>query len=169
MEDSQYSEPVKALNAEGEERVYRFKLLNAFDSTRLFHEYASTMVQIHDAFVDFLVQLKRNVDESPDAAREKIGNLLGTSDNVMFVIKSLPKVFTWDIISGLAVDLLAGCEVEIDGDKFVADEKGFVDAWQGRPLELYAALLWAVKANYPKHIDPLLDRLVLLFGDTTQE
>ncbi|MCK5610779.1 hypothetical protein KAR91_53395 [Candidatus Pacearchaeota archaeon] len=163
MQDRQTSKPVKGINAQGEKREYKFQLMDAETGTRIFHQYAGTMVKVHDTFVDFIVQLSKTVGAESNAKTKAAYNLLGTDENIMFVIKRMPEIFTWEVMAGLAGDMLCNHTVTIDGKEHAADEKGFSIA--GDPLEMYTALLYAIEANYPTYIAPLKARLVAMFSD----
>jgi hypothetical protein len=169
MQDRQQSDPVRGINAEGEEREYKFWLMDAENGTRLFHEYAGVLTGVHDTFVDFLVDLAKRSGKELSKEQEEAYTILGTDESIIMVIKRLPEIFTWPVMSGLARDLLCNHTVVIDGKEYTANERGFT-GYVGDPLEMYCAMLYAVEANYPKYIKPLKNRLALLFGnDSTQE
>jgi hypothetical protein len=164
MQDRQDSKLITGINARGEKRVYKFKLMDAETGTRIFHQYAGVAVQVHGTFVDFIVALAKSTDKEISDEEKTAYNLLGTDENVMMVIKKLPEIFTWETMAGLAKDMLCFHTVQIEDKEFVANEKGFTD-YKGDPFEMYAAIVYALEANYPSYIIPLKESLMELFQD----
>lgn len=127
----------------GETRTYEFDKIPAIVGVRLIHEYGSVVLtnlpSIRAAFGAFTGE--KTEDDS-------VIKLLG-------LVELVPKIITWPRLRELAKDLLAGGSV--DGE--ILDDDGMCDIFGGDPMELYAALFWALSVNYPKYIDPLLQAL----------
>jgi len=132
---------VKGKNISGEDRTYTFKLINAKDGTRIFHEYISVIVQL----------LPDGVDLS------NIGD--GLTIDLKQIIADLGELLPFSKLEVLAKALLGGGSIEIDGKLLEIDAEGFGAYALGDPLEVYTAILYAFKANYPKYIDPLFESL----------
>jgi hypothetical protein len=170
MLSRQYSEPIKTINAFQQDRVYKFKLLDAETGCKLFHEHAQFLIKVHDVIRDFLVALfeaKEDEEKGISLSAEKAFRILGTNERMVMVIKQIPELVPWVMVKDLAKVLLCEYVVEIDGEEYIANENGFNEL-AGDPLETYAALLHAVCANYKPYTDPLKAKLAL-FMDTTDE
>jgi hypothetical protein len=125
----------------GEEvRSYEFFKMPAISGVKIIHEYGSivlmNMEKIKGAFSVF-----KNGDE-------KISGLLP-------ILELLPNIITFQRLAELAKVLLA--DGKVDGQDI--DSDGMCDLFGEDPLELYAAIFWALTLNYPKYFDPLLEAL----------
>lgn len=118
----------------GEPRKYTFNLLDAETGLRLFHEYAGVIFSNKD----MITQISTGGDAT-----------------ALSIIGLLPRVLPWDKIKELAAALLNGAKIDINGTVCSVGETGIGYYCEGDPLELYTALFYAIKANYPKYIDPL--------------
>ncbi len=141
----------------GEARKYAFKLMNAKTGTRLFHEYISLVVKALPLLGKFL-----------SASDEKKGKDDVDLKQISELVSILPQILTWERVEELAREMLAGHKATIGGTVHEADETGFHDGITGDPLELYTAIFYAITANYPKYIDPLLTALEDE-GDSSQD
>ncbi len=138
---------VKGHNLSGDKRTYIFNLINAKDGTRIFHEYVSVIVQLLPE----------------DANLSSLGD--GLAIDIKQIVADLETMLPFEKLENLAQTLLGGGSVEIDGKLFEIDADGFGDYALGDPLEVYTAILYAFKANFPKYIDPLFESLDESQGD----
>jgi len=149
---------IEGSNLFGDGRKYTFNLMDAKTGTRLFHEYISLIVKALPLLGKFLSAGGEKKDS------EDGGNIKQISD----LVAVLPQILTWERVEELAREMLAGHKATIDGTVHQADEAGFHDGITGDPLELYTAIFYAITANYPKYIDPLLMALEDDEGDSSQ-
>ncbi len=141
----------------GDARKYAFKLMDAKTGTRLFHEYISLIVKALPLLGKFLTSSDKK--DSDDSNLEQITDL----------VTILPQILTWERVEELAREMLAGHKATIGGTSYEADETGFHDGVTGDPLEIYTAIFYAITANYPKYIDPLLKALEGDEGDSSPD
>jgi hypothetical protein len=140
------------------ERAYNFKLISTMNGLILWHEYASVLISamptISKMFKKFF-----EIDDGKEgvifrmAKQEAIEG--GGSGPLMDFITLIPHIVTTPRLIGLCKTLLAGAKIE-DSE---CDDEGMCELFRGDPLEVYAALFWAIAANFPKYIDPLLEAL----------
>jgi hypothetical protein len=136
----------------GEEvRSYEFFKMPAISGVRIIHEYGSivlmNMEKIKEAFSVF-----KNGDEK--------------TSGLLPVLELLPNIITFQRLAELAKVLLA--DGKVDGQDI--DSDGMCDLFGEDPLELYAAIFWALTINYPKYFGPLLEALEEgADDDTTQD
>jgi len=124
---------VKGSTIGGDEREYNFAIVSAKEGTKIFHNFMPVL----------------------------FGSLPGDTENISLNLETVTKIIgslKWELIENAAEKLLKGMSVTINGDVYKADDDGFGDYAQN-PLELYTALFWAAKANFPKLIDPLFSTL----------
>lgn len=139
-------------NLDGQERVYNFKLMNAFDGAKLFHEYLERLFQ-------FFAKLGELFEETED----------GVNFHVSEGMKMIKEIFPWEKIEELSKTLLVGCDIHADGKKFVNEvESGIGDFFRGRPRELYAAIFYALAANFEDEMRPFLEALGILEIDSNR-
>lgn len=138
------------------DRVYEFKLISPMNGLMIWHEYASIVIGnlsvITDMFKKFF-----SVDDGEDGALLKLAQteaLEGGGALIDFVTL-IPKIVTTPRLMGLCKTLLGGSKIEDE----MCDEDGMCELFRGDPLEIYAALFWAITANWPKYMDPLLNAL----------
>jgi len=144
---SKVQRTISGRNIQGDERTYTFDLMNAKEGTRIFHEYVSVIVQL-----------------LPDGASlSNLGD--GLELDIKQLIADLEVMLPFEKLEKLAASLLGGGSVEIDGKLFDIDPDGFGEYALGDPIEVYTAILYAFKANYPKYIDPLFESLEANQGD----
>jgi hypothetical protein len=144
----------------GEEvRSYEFFKMPAISGVRFIHEYGSivlmNMEKIKEAFSVF-----KNEDKKTKNGDEKTSGLLP-------ILELLPSILTFQRLAELAKVLLA--DGKVDGQDI--DSDGMCDLFGEDPLELYAAIFWALTINYPKYFGPLLEALEegADENDTTQD
>lgn len=123
-----------------ESRSYEFFKMPAIDGVRIIHEYGSivlmNMDKIKEAFSSF-----RGVGQK--------------TSGMLPIFELLPSIITFQRLAELAKVLLGGGKV----DGIDIDDDGMCDLFGEDPLELYAAIFWALTINYPKYFGPLLEAL----------
>ena len=129
---------VSGKSLSGEERHYTFNLINAKQGTRIFHEYVSVIIQL--------------IPESADFGGLNI-------DTLKQIVAELNEFLPFDKLELLAALLLGGGSVGKSDRVYEIDADGFGDYADGDPLEVYTALLYALKLNFPKYINPLFQAL----------
>jgi len=131
---------VKGKNLHGEDREYIFKLVDAKTGTRIFHQYISILLQL----------VPEEFSSSEDSAEPK-------EINWYSLVSRIEEHLPYERLEELAAVFVSGAVIEIDGKKYTADKDGFGDYALGDPLEIYTAIGYGIKANYPKYIDPLFE------------
>ena len=122
---------IEGKTLQGEKRKYTLELINTETSLRICHEYLPRVMGMWSQ--------ADGLDESEAVP------LIGSA-------------FDWDEVKELAAAMLAGASVEFDGNTFDLDENGFSEFMRGDPPEFYAAILYALLANYPKYLEPFFDQ-----------
>ena len=136
---------VKGKSLLGKEKTYSFNLINAKDGTRIFHQYVPELVQLLPDGVD-LSKLGEGID-------------LKLNLDIKSIVESIVDFLPFDKLEELAKTMLGGGSVDV-GDKILEmGDDGFGEYATGDPLEVYTALLYAFKANFPDYIDPLFETL----------
>ena len=136
-------------NLDGETREYVFKLLNAFDGAKLFHEYL-------DRLFDLVSRVGELFEETEDGINFHVGEGM----------KLIKEVLPWEKIEELSSKLLVGCEIRSDGKKFLNDvESGIGDFFRGRPREVYTAIFYGLCANFEDEMRPFLEALNIETGN----
>ena len=126
----------------GESRYYTFEIMDAETGLELFYKYCEKFLSNE--------KIRSLMKQDED------GNL-GLELDTIGMIRLVPSVLPWEDIKHLASKMLVGAWTEPEtGEKLQHDEKGFSELMVGDPMELFTALFYAVWANYPKYIDPLL-------------
>ena len=143
-------------NLEGEKREYLFKLMDAFEGTKLFHEY-----------LDRLFTLISKVGELFEETEDGINFHVGEG------MKLIKEVLPWDKIEELSKALLVGCEITIhnaiESQKFLNDvESGIGDFFRGRPREVYTAIFYGLCANFEDEMRPFMEALGINEDDSSQ-
>jgi len=149
-----------------EKHTYEFNLLSAKDGLRLTHQYASMLIVAGSTLKDTVIPIISGIFASADAIMDNKDDTHSVVveaikkavkdkgvDSLVDAVRLIPQVLTWDRLQEFAALALQGAkidEVELDGD-------GMCPLFQGDPFEFYKACFWAVAANWPKYIDPLLD------------
>lgn len=142
-----------------EKHIYEFVLLNAKDGLRLTHEYGSMILMAGATLKETIVPLAMTIlaksTESEDETKSVLLDELRSHgvDSIADAVRMIPQILTWDRLMEFSKLALAGAD--IDGEKL--DEDGMGPIFQGDPLEFYTTCFWAVAANWPKYIDPLLE------------
>lgn len=140
-------------NLDGEKREYAFKLLNAYDGTKLFHEYL-------DRLFDLVSKIGELFEETEDGLNFHLGEGM----------KLIKEVLPWDKIEELSEKLLSGCEIHANGKKFLNDvENGIGDFFRGRPREVYTAIFYALCANFEDEMRPFLEALNIETGKDSSQ
>jgi hypothetical protein len=132
----------------GEEvRSYEFFKMPAISGVKIIHEYGSivlmNMEKIKEAFSVFKNEDKKTKNEDKKTSR------------LLPILELLPSILTFQRLAELAKVLLA--DGKVDGQDI--DSDGMCDLFGEDPLELYAAIFWALTLNYPKYFGPLLEAL----------
>jgi len=153
---------ITGFNISGKKRVYVFNLMNPWESLGVFHEYASLGLTSIPAISDILEQISEITEssESTGEAIKMIGASAMTGDGVICgIAKLIPQLLPFQRLQKLAGTMLPNVEITIGEAKHTADDTGMCDLFGSNPTELYAALFWAVVANYPRQLDPFLEAL----------
>jgi hypothetical protein len=142
----------------GESRKYTFKLMNAATGLKLFYEYSP---KVMEAFFTLMGQFSKDEVEKitnavKDGKQEEL-EIDFSMENIKGVVEMFPKIFSWEEIEMLSKEMLAGSKVEMpDGKIYTVGDSGIGDHNMGDLLELFTALFYAIRANFPKYIDPLV-------------
>lgn len=144
-------------NVWGEPRRYTFKLLDAETGLRIFHEFATILSASYEVIEKvsskFIGDVKGLLAKEPFEDEDTKDNSDENDLSVKDVLEMLPKVFTWPVVKQLSVDMLAEASIDTGADEPVkVGEDGICPLAKGDPLEQYAALFFAVCANYPKYV-----------------
>jgi len=126
---------------DGNVRKYSFNLVDASTGLMLFHEYAPLVLSV--------------VNDS----------LLKEGIDLAVSMKTFRDLFSWEDIQKLSSTLLKGAKICIDDKEYLADDNGLGAYALGDPIEVYTALFYAARANYPKYIDPFFEALEESQGD----
>jgi hypothetical protein len=139
-------------NLEGEKREYLFKLMDAFEGTKLFHEYL-------DRLFTLISKVGELFEETEDGINFKVGEGM----------KLIKEILPWEKIEELSKALLVGCEIRVDGKKFMNDsENGIGDFFRGRPREVYTAIFYGLCANFEDEMRPFMEALGINEDDSSQ-
>ena len=142
---------VKGSDGFGNEREYEFRILSALEGLQVVHTYGSLATTA-------LPQLTAIVDKWGEVDGDDKLMTLAASDfaegegPLLDLIQMIPAIISTKRIVELAKLFLAGGTV--DGQE--CDEDGMCDLFRGRPHEVYAAIIFAVIANFPDYL-PFLD------------
>lgn len=142
---------IEGKNINDELRIFTFKLLNAEQGLKLFHELVPVIADLIPIARGGLQQFKEG---------EFSVDLIG-------IVKHLPSMFPWEKILEMSKLLLSGSSVKIRDNTHSVGDSGIGDYTQGDPIEVYIALFYSLVANFPKYLDPLLSAAV--DSDTAQE
>lgn len=137
---TEQTKKIEGRNLFGDNRFYTFKLIDAEDGTFLLYRFGAVMSEAYDTIAPLFKKFFGG-DEISEEEGVKLGQIL----------RIIPQVFDWDTIKEISRILLPGTLVEADGEKYTANEKGFIDL-VGDPLEHYLMLLYSLAANFPKYI-----------------
>lgn len=140
---------IEGINLRGETREYKFELINAENGVRLFHEYVAGFIQMIPNLVEALTETKEGEEKKPLSLLEA-GAVI-------------PSLISFAQLKELAQLLVAKATVMIDGKAYAVDESGFGPHTVGDPLEIYVDVFYALRANYPKYIDPILEKHAVPF------
>ena len=139
-------------NLEGDKREYLFKLMDAFEGTKLFHEYL-------DRLFTLISKVGELFEETEDGINFKVGEGM----------KLIKEILPWDKIEELSKSLLVDCEIRADGKKFVNNsENGIGDFFRGRPREVYTAIFYGLCANFEDEMRPFMEALGINEDDSSQ-
>jgi hypothetical protein len=116
----------------GEDRKYSFKPVDALGGLHILYNVMPSLEPIFATFVDGKFTLA----------------------SMAFMVL---KEFKEDQVKDLALILVKDASIVIDDEVFDAGETGIGDYAQGDPAEIHTAIFWALDANFPKYIAPLLD------------
>lgn len=139
---------IEGKNLFGEKRKYTFKLLNAKDGLGIFHKTTPLLANILPFLAPHLISVATDEESLLDKGIKAVG-ALGQLENMMPLAK----------VEELAVKMLAGAKVEIDGIVHEIGEDGIGEYAQGDPLEIYTGIFHATYANWDKYIIPLAKAL----------
>jgi len=148
---------IHCINLAGQNRTYKFKIMNQKTGTMLFHQYLMLAAESYDTIQKFIVGFQNGEAQT----------ILESAMNALDLIKYLPRVLKSDDVKTLAKYLLADHVLTIpnedggDDEIYQAGEDGFCGII-GDPLEIYCAIFWAVRANYSDYVDPFLNTLTAL-------
>ncbi|GEM_PF-5401918 len=118
-----------------ESRKYTFQLMNAETGLKVFHE----------AFIPILVPLIIGFGNDESGI------------DVKGLIQIIPETIKWEKLQSLARDMLSGAIIEIDGIRLEAGPTGISEYALEDPMEVYTAIFYALAANFPKYVNPLLE------------
>ena len=130
----------------GEKRVYTFEIMDTETGLGLFYKYSGKIIENEN--------VRKMLNE-------------GIEGTALDIMRLFPAVLSWDDIGYICKKTMAGATTKLDdGDTLEHDENGMAEYMTGDPMELFTALFYALLANYPKYISPLLDAASL---DSNQE
>jgi len=163
MEPQEHKQRVmEGVSIFGTARKYTFALMPALTGLRLFHAYITILANILPDIAKHLPKLK-NLGQTISGETDDIVKI-ELNDDLMELIRMFPAIFTWERIEELAKEMLAGSQVEIDGEIHKVDESGIGAYTLGDPLELYTAIAYGIMANYR----PFFKSLTADENDSTQ-
>ena len=116
----------------GEDRKYTFELIDAEQGLHILYNVMPSLEPIFATFA---------------------GGEFTLSSMAFMVLKE----FNEDQIKDLASVLVKDASIVIDDEVYNAGENGIGDYAQGDPAEIHTAIFWALAANFPKYLAPLLD------------
>ena len=140
----------------GEELKYTFTEMNQEYGSEILHKYVLILVHQWDKAQSAIRDIANGVKE---AQRKKELN-----EQMTTLASLLPELLSWEQVKELARLLLAERTLKIDDVTYTSGESGFID--YNDPLEIYHAIFYAMLANWPKYISPLL---AALLGDSTPD
>lgn len=163
MEPAREKSKIEGKTIHGDVREYTFLLLPAKEGTKLFHQYVSVVITALPTIKGFF---KGENPEEQDAEETEEKGF-----NFFDFVNLVSTIFSWETVEHLAKQLVAKAEIVKEGKTFVVDDEGFGDYAKGDPTEVYAAIFYAVCANWPPYMDPLLEALGEENdqGDSTQD
>jgi hypothetical protein len=158
---SQTDEKVEIIgaNAFGETRKFTFQLMDAETGLEVFHSTVSGLVNMANDIAMLVPALRKVAEDYGDGnaqAAIETGNISGELLEVLHIV---PEILTIEKVKYLAKNMLAGCHVVCDDFEETIPESGIGNYMARDPLELYAGIIFAVCANYPKYVQGLTSNL----------
>ena len=119
------------------EKTYTFKLMDAETGLEVFHHLAPLIADILPSVA--------SDDKTP------------TMQEILALGKSILQTIPFPLVKGLAQKMLGGCEIKAEDEIITIGEDDVFGDWcLGKPIKMYEALFWALVANFPDYLDPLL-------------
>jgi hypothetical protein len=144
---------VKGSDGFGNDREYDLVILSAVQGLKLVHTYGSILINALPQITALFTAWGR----SEDADETKLFSLAATDFQkgegpLLDCIRLLPQIVSTDRLLYLAKLFLGNAKV--NGQE--CDDDGMCELFTGRPHEVYAAILFAVLANFKDYL-PFLD------------
>ena len=133
----------------GEELKYTFKEMNQEYGSEILHKYVLLCISQWDKLKGHMGDIAKGIKEEEN--KKELLSQVGVLSSVF------PGLFSWENIKELARLLLADHSVEYQKTLYTSGESGFNDI--NDPLQIYFSIFYAVLANWPKYINPLLQAL----------